>query len=129
MAMIAALGSAGAAWCQGMNDPTRPPSGIAAGDPDGAVAAGGPLLQSVLISPAGNAAIINGEMIRVGQKFGDAVLVKVAESEVVLRSGSGTQVLKLHPGVEKRMSAPPTAKAAPRRGKATSAPAGAAAPR
>jgi hypothetical protein len=62
-------------------------------------------LQSVMISPTRKAAIISGVMVRLGEKYGDAVLVKVAENEVVLRSGNENQVLKLHPGVEKRASA------------------------
>ena len=77
----------------------------------------GPVLQSVMISPAGRAAIINGEMVKLGQKYGDAVLIRVAENEVVLKSSAGTQVLKMYPGVEKRVIAPPAAKAAPRRSK------------
>jgi len=63
-------------------------------------------------------------MVRLGEKYGDAVLVRVAESEVVLRSGSAQQVLKIHPGVEKReivpvaLAAPAAAKSAPRKAKA-----------
>ena len=103
---------------QGLVDPTRPPPGFAVGDPEVTGDAGGGLvLQSVMISPAGRAAIINGEMVKLGQKFGDAVLIRVAENEVVLKGGSGTQVLKMYPGVEKREIAPAAAKGAPRRGK------------
>jgi MSHA biogenesis protein MshK len=99
---------------QAMSDPTRPPEGFAVGEPE--AAGGGPVLQSVMISAAGAAAIISGQMVKLGQKYGDAVLVKVAESEVVLKSETGLQVLKLYPGVEKRSSVPPFAKTAPRRG-------------
>ena len=117
-ALCAAL-VGGAAIAQGLADPTRPPAGFAAGDPEAtsSAAAGGPVLQSVMISASGSAAIISGEMVKLGQKYGDAVLVRVAESEVVLKSGSDMQVLKLYPGVEKRSTAPPAVKAAPRRGK------------
>jgi len=100
-----------------MTDPTRPPPGFAAGDSEMAAGSGGPVLQSVMISASGSAAIISGEMVRLGQKYGDAVLVKVAESEVVLKSESGMQVLKLYPGVDKRSRAPAPAKAAPGRGR------------
>lgn len=105
----------GAAFSQAINDPTRPPAGLAAEDDAGGDAGGGILLQSVMISPARKAAIINGVMVRLGEKYGDAVLVRVAESEVVLKSGDMRQVLKLHPGVEKRDSAPAATKGAPRR--------------
>ena len=100
------------------SDPTRPPAGMDGGaaEGDAADSGGGMTLQSVMISPTGRAAIINGVMVRQGEKYGDAVLVKVAESEVVLKSGSESHVLKLYPGVEKRAAAQP-AKSAPRKRK------------
>ena len=84
----------------------------------------------MLIAPSGSAAIISGEMVRLGHKYGDAVLVKVAESEVVLKSGSGLQVLQLRPGIEKRAPVAPARTAPrPRRGAPSAAPEGPAAPR
>jgi len=80
-------------------DPTRPPAAFAAEAPRGAVA--GSQLQSVMISPTRRAAIINGVVVELGGKYGDAVLMRVAEDEVVLKSGDSRQVLKLHPAVEK----------------------------
>jgi MSHA biogenesis protein MshK len=101
------------------NDPTRPPAGFDTGVAEGdADSGGGMMLQSVMISPTGRAAIINGVMVKQGEKYGDAVLVRVAESEVVLKSGSESQVLKLYPGVEKRAAAQAPAKGAPRKRKA-----------
>jgi len=102
------------------NDPTRPPTGFGSGAADADIAdtGGGMTLQSVMISPTSRTAIISGVTVKLGQKYGDAVLVKVAESEVVLRSGATSQVLKLYPGVEKRDTAPAAAKTAPRRSKA-----------
>jgi len=88
-------------------DPTRPPDALGAGvmDPNSAEAGGGMTLQSILISPTVKSAIISGVVVKLGEKYGDAVLVKVAESEVVLKSRTASQVLKLYPGVEKRESA------------------------
>jgi MSHA biogenesis protein MshK len=109
------------AVAQAMTDPTRPATGFAAEAPEGAA---GDQLQSVMISPTRSAAIINGVTVRLGEKYGDAVLVRVAESEVVLRSGGVQQVLKIHPGVDKReivpvsVVAPAAAKSAPRKAKA-----------
>ena len=102
------------------NDPTRPPSGFGAGaaEVDSADTGGGMVLQSVMISPTSKSAIIGGVTVKLGEKYGDAVLVKVAENEVVLKTGTTSQVLKLYPGVEKRDSAPPPAK--PRRSKSGS---------
>ncbi len=116
LALAALIGSASAV-AQVMNDPTRPPSVQGVAEPEGGAEGGGPVLQSVMISPALKAAIINGAMVKLGEKYGDAVLVKVAENEVVLKSGDESQVLKLHPGVEKREAAPVAAKATPRRSK------------
>ena len=106
------------AGSQVINDPTRPPSGYADLDTSGAVA-GGPVLQSVIITPTVKAAIINGEMVKLGGKFGNAHLVKISENEVVLRNNEQIQVLKMYPAVEKRDSARSAAKAPSRRAKET----------
>ena len=121
LALMPAVASA-----QIATDPTRPPTGFAAEAPEGAAA--GNQLQSVMISPTRKAAIINGVTVRLGEKYGDAVLVRVAESEVVLRSGGVQQVLKLHPAVEKvdivraEPVTPAAAKSAPRKAKAKAKP-------
>ena len=110
------------ALAQAAIDPTRPPSGFGVGgtDVDSVDTGGGMVLQSVMISPTTKAAIIGGVTVKLGEKYGDAVLVKVAESEVVLKSGATSQVLKLYPGVEKRESVPTPAKTAPRRSRSGS---------
>ena len=92
----------GTALGQVANDPTRPPSGYATESAEPALESGGLTLQSILISPSHKAAIISGVMVKEGEKLGDATLVKVAESEVVLRTAGVNQVLKLYPGVDKR---------------------------
>jgi len=101
LGVVLALVSA-AASAQVVNDPTRPPAGYAVGDPVAADAGGGLMLQSVMISPTQKAAIINGVVVKLGEKYGDAVLIQVSENEVVLKGGGARQVLKLHPGVDKR---------------------------
>lgn len=105
-----------AALAQAMNDPTRPPAGLGAAAEAEGDAGGAIRLQSVMISPTQKSAIINGVMVRLGEKYGDAVLVGVAESEVVLKSGAVRQVLKLHPGVVKRDSAAAATGGAPGKG-------------
>ena len=120
VALAGAMGST-AAQPQIMTDPTRPPAGIFAEAPD--ATAPGNQLQSVMISPTRRAAIINGVVVELGAKYGDAVLMQVAEDEVVLGSGGSRQVLKLHPGVEKLdvaravPVAPAAAKSAPGKAK------------
>ena len=118
-ALVAALtiiAASAPAWAQIGNDPTRPPADMGAGAAEDA--GGGVMLQSVMISPTQKAAIISGVMVKLGEKYGDAVLVRVSESEVVLKSGDAQQVLKLHPGVDKREIAPAVEKDVQRRGKA-----------
>jgi MSHA biogenesis protein MshK len=84
-------------------DPMRPPAGIGAGAANGERDAGGGMrLQTVVISPTQRAAIISGVMVKLGEKYGDAVLVRVAESEVVLKRGGVEQVLRIHPDVDMR---------------------------
>ena len=87
-----------------LRDPTRPPAVLemAPDGSGGANANAGPRLQSVLISPSRRVAVINGQTVTVGDKIGDAQLVKISEGEVVLRNGKILQTLKLFPDVEKR---------------------------
>ncbi len=88
---------------QVLPDPTRPAIGTSqSGDAEEAIA--GPQLQSILISPTRKLAVINGQTLHVGARFGNAVVVKINAQEVVLKSGNELQTLKLFPGVEKRKS-------------------------
>jgi MSHA biogenesis protein MshK len=92
------------ACAQTLPDPTRPPvlPGANAEPPAGGPV--GPELQSVLISPTRRVAIINGQSVKLGGKFGESQVVKISEGEVVLRTGQDVQVLKLFPDVQKRVS-------------------------
>jgi len=123
MRLFAAMMLASApAAAQIVIDPTRPATGFAVEAPESA--APGNQLQSVMISPTRKAAIINGVVVELGGKYGDAVLTRVAEDEVVLRRGDSRQVLKLHPAVDKVNIArvepvtPAASKSAPRKAKA-----------
>ncbi len=98
-------------------DPTRPPVGYLAIGADAGESDGGPVLQSVMISPTQRSAIISGALVKLGEKYGDAVLTRVVESEVVLRSGGVNRVLKLYPRVDKHESGQGGAAAIPRGGK------------
>ena len=83
-------------------DPTRPPSASAAqlgGPADGPV---GRQLQSVLLSGGRKVAIIDGKTVPLGGMFGEARLVRISETEVTLKTGEETEVLKLYPGVDKQ---------------------------
>jgi MSHA biogenesis protein MshK len=83
-------------------DPTRPPdmADVAPGN----AAPGKPMsptLQSVLIAPGRRLAVINGEMVRQGGTYGEAKVVRVSATSVLLRFPDHEQTLELLPGIEK----------------------------
>jgi len=85
---------------QSLADPTKPPAvmGVQGGEAGESAEPAAPQLQSILVSrePGGRrVAVINGEMVRVGMKVGDAVVERVGETEVVLRRGKSRETLKL----------------------------------
>lgn len=88
-------------------DPTKPPAEISA--PAGADIPEGNALQTIFISSARRAAIIDGQMVELGAKHGDVRLIEVSESGVVLEGSQGRQVLALFPSVEirKKVVLPP----------------------
>lgn len=82
-------------------DPTRPPVGAreAGGEPG---APTGPVLQSVLIPKNGRPlAVIDGQQVRLGERYGESRLVKLSEREAVLDGPNGSERLRLTPDVEK----------------------------
>ena len=85
-----------------LQDPTRPPADLSPGSA-GPLVTSGPQLQSVLISAHQRSAIISGQRFTIGEKLGDARVVRIGEDEVILKSGSGLQTLKLFPDVGKRI--------------------------
>lgn len=87
------------AGAQVLIDPTRPPPGIYSNEAAGSAAVSEPVLQSVMISPTERSAIIGGKTVKLGGTYGDARIVKITEGEVVLRSASGTETLRMYPDV------------------------------
>lgn len=102
-----ALGLFWAAWAAAqtaaLSDPTRPPSRFMEGAlPDGEA---GLRLQSVLSPKGGKAtAIISGQLVPVGGKIGEARLVRLSETEAVLRGPKGEEHLFLTPEVSKSVA-------------------------
>jgi MSHA biogenesis protein MshK len=92
---------------QTLKDPTQPPailSSVAA--TDNTVPAG-PVLQSVMIGPQTQAAIINGEKVFLGKKYQSATLIKVSEGKVILRNPDmSTQTLLMDYAIDKKMVSP-----------------------
>ena len=91
----------GLVMAQGLADPTRPPA-IRAETTQAGVAGGGPVLQSVMLSPTRKVAVISGEMVALGGRYGGARLVRLTETEAVLQNGVERTVLRLHPQVDKK---------------------------
>ncbi len=90
-----------AAAAQGLADPTRPPVGMAA-TADVTADAGGPVLQSVMLAQGRKVAVISGEMVALGGRYGSSRLVKLTETEAVLKNGGEITVLRMYPLVDKR---------------------------
>jgi hypothetical protein len=87
---------------QALRDPTQPPPLSAlAGRAGEALAAEGPVLNSVILSEGRKLATIDGKVYRTGDKLGDETVVAIAADQVTLRGKSGTKVLRLYPQVLK----------------------------
>lgn len=100
-AMLAAglLASPAAAVAQAMADPTRPPEGVVSAESE-EDAVRLPVLQSVIIAQHKRSAIIDGRLVEIGSRVGDARVVEITERRVTLRAGGQRQVLHLFPEVE-----------------------------
>jgi MSHA biogenesis protein MshK len=98
------------AWSEGLPDPTRPAnfsaSQVNGGNGTNGVPLGEPRLQSILLSRERKLAVINGQSVRLGEKYGDAVLVKLSAGEAVLKTGDQLQTLKLFAALEKKKAEP-----------------------
>ena len=97
---------------QPLGDPTRPPDSVlrqaagAAGPRSAAALAAepetGPQLQLVLVGANRRFALIDGELVGVGDKVRDAKVRAVKGDQVELRSDAGKETLKLYPDVDIR---------------------------
>ena len=104
-ALFLALGLAlNLAWpgaqAQALDDPTRPPAALWAPASAAPVVAARPQLQSVLIStqPGGRRlAVIDGQVVKIGSKVGDAVVTDIRDTAVLLRRGKSVETFKLYP--------------------------------
>lgn len=83
-------------------DPTRPPDFLQK-PADGKVTL--PIesgVQTIILRPNSKAAaVINGQHVEVGGKLGDKRVVRITESEVVLKGATITETIKVTPAIEK----------------------------
>lgn len=92
--LFALANSAGA---QAVQDPTRPPAGLIR-PVAGAAATGALQLQSILVAraPGGRrVAVIDGDMVRIGDMVRGARVVGMTASTVQLQRGSKRETLKM----------------------------------
>lgn len=100
----ALLALAGGAFAQAaLPDPTRPPASLSAPvSAEDAELYAGPVLQSVKIPSKGRpVAVIGGQQVRLGEKYGESRLIRLTEREAVLEGPGGVERLMLTPGIEK----------------------------
>ena len=96
-----ALLPAATAAAEVLADPTRPPAIMSMPAGTSAEAAQRPVLQSIIITPHGRSAIIDDERVELHGRFRDAQVAQITETEVVLRSKTGIETLRMYPGIEK----------------------------
>ena len=89
------------AFAQGLSDPTRPPwmGGPNASEP--ATAA-----QIVIISKDRRQATINGQIVNLGGRYGNATLVSITDEEIVLQRPKGTETIRLYSSVHRKKHGP-----------------------
>ena len=83
-----------------LHDPTRPPAMLFAPHEREMIDVG-PVLQSVSFASGRRTALISGQNVQTGSKVGEARVIRINETEVVLKTGNSLQTLKLFPDVEK----------------------------
>lgn len=92
-----------------LKDPTQPPATLSSAAATDNTEPAGSVLQSVMIGPQTQAAIINGEKVFLGKKYQSATLIKVSEGKVILRNPDmSTQTLLMDHAIDKKMLTPET---------------------
>lgn len=105
--MALCLMAAPHAWAGGdqdLPDPTRPAAAFEAqlARPVASEETAMPVLQSIILRKGGKSgAVINGQLVELGQEISGARLTRVTETGVTLVSDSGKETLRLTPAVEK----------------------------
>lgn len=82
-------------------DPTRPPAGFAAHTAEAPLSVSPPRVSSVLLMGAKSHAIVDGRLVRVGDRLQAGRVDKIDETGVWLRTSAGPRRLELLPGIEK----------------------------
>jgi MSHA biogenesis protein MshK len=101
LAFIVSLG-APRGLAQGLSDPTRPPREILGGTPDGyEPAVSSSPAQVVIISKDRRQVTINGRTVNLGERYGNATVVRITDEEIVLKRPEATETIKLYSSVQR----------------------------
>jgi MSHA biogenesis protein MshK len=101
LAVIAAL-DAPRVLAQGLSDPTRPPPQILGRSADGyEPAASSSPAQVVIISKDRRQVTINGRTVNLGERYGNAAVVRITDEEIVLQRPEATETIKLYSSVQR----------------------------
>lgn len=103
LVLLAAVLTAPSAMAQtALADPTRPPASISVAEAVDTGQTVGPVLQSVILPKKGRGiAVIGGQQVKLGERYGESRLIKLSEKEAVLEGPAGVEHLLLTPGIEK----------------------------
>ena len=101
-ALVVALGTP-RALAQGLSDPTRPPREIIGGsagayEPEGSSSPA----QVVIISKDRRQVTINGRTVNLGERYGNATVVRISDEEIVLQRPEATETIRLYSSVQRR---------------------------
>ena len=101
LALVVALG-APRVLAQGLSDPMRPPREIIGGSA-GAYepAESSSPAQVVIISKDRRQVTINGRTVNLGERYGNATVVKISDEEIVLQRPEATETIKLYSSVQR----------------------------
>jgi MSHA biogenesis protein MshK len=97
IAVALTCGAASARAQTGLSDPMRPQAFALTED---AAELPSSRLQSILISPGRKVAVIDGKTVPLGGAVGDATLIAIRESEVVLQKGAERETLMFNQNVQ-----------------------------
>lgn len=101
LALLAALPAQAAPFA----DPFRPPRQVEQPVMDDASKSSASRLESVLIAPDRRVAVINGQQYVEGDRFSGGRVLRISESEVVIRYSDRDEKLSLFPDGGKRTRA------------------------
>lgn len=95
---------------EALRDPTQPPAQLRAHDrgvPEGNPSQAAPLPRQLIVVNGHTHLVVGGRRLGVGDKLGEARIVRFEDGAVVLREGGATRRVSLYSGVEKRPVMPP----------------------